>query len=347
MKRLLGTSLLTLILAASALAASEVWILLVAALLLTMLLGVLAWQLGNREGLGIVLVSLALVVFVLIAANIAQPRISTRSGQCRSDLHQIALALLAYEHANGAFPPAYVAGPDGKPWHSWRVLLLPFMDSQFLYKTYDLNEPWDSPKNCQLAAMMPPYWFRCPSAPYADDKPPRMTNLVAVTGPGTAWPGPKSTRLSDFGDDPGKTILLVEIADSDIPWMEPRDLSLEELLAQNTAGQPASKNRAADSHSLEEPPGARGAWVVMADAGVHFLPAGFSLDQFKALATINGGEDVSLPDPAPRNAWQRLSWVNRVGLAFFVVSLVALARQAFRRPRDPISSRRAVESELT
>ena len=38
----------------------------------------------------------------------------------------------------------------------------------------------------------------------------------------------------------------------------------------------------------------------MADASVHFLPAGFSKEQLKALTTINGGEDVGLPDPAPR-----------------------------------------------
>ena len=148
------------------------------------------------------------------------------------------------------------------------------------------------------------------------------TNYVALTGPGTAWPGANSTRLSDIRDDPGKTILLVEIANSDIPWMEPRDLSLEEVLAQAGNRLAGCQNRLADSHSLDEPPGVRGSWVAMADASVHFLPAGFSAEQLKALATINGGESVDLPDPAPRNAWQRLSWPNRVGLAPFVVSLV-------------------------
>ena len=139
---------------------------------------------------------------------------------CRSNLHQIALALLNYENANRSFPPAYVAGPDGKPWHSWRVLVLPFMELTSLYKSFDFNEPWDSPKNRQFADKMPSD-YRCPSAPYSDGKP-RTANYVALTGPGTAWPGAKPTRLSDITDDPSKTILLVEIADSDIPWMEPR-----------------------------------------------------------------------------------------------------------------------------
>jgi hypothetical protein len=273
------------------------------------------------------------ILIVLIWPNLVSgPRGDGHRGQCRSDLKQIALALLNYEHANGCFPPACIVGLDGKPWHSWRVLVLPFMDYPGLYKEYDFNEPWDGPKNRRLGDQMPHY-YRCPSAPYSDGKASRMTNYVAVTGPGTAWPGSKSTQIGDIRDGTDKTIRVVEIADSDIPWMEPRDLTLEEVVATSAPGEAAEKNRLADSHFLEEPPGVRGAWVVMADDSTHFLPAGFPKDQLKALATINGGEHVDLPDPAPRSAWQRLSWLNRVGLALFAVSFVALAWQTFRRPR--------------
>ena len=32
------------------------------------------------------------------------------------------------------FPPAVIYGPDGKPWHSWRVLILPFVGQLTLYR---------------------------------------------------------------------------------------------------------------------------------------------------------------------------------------------------------------------
>ena len=56
-------------------------------------------------------------------------------------------ALQAYHQANGCFPPAYIADKNGKPMHSWRVLILPYLDYDDLYKAYDFSEPWDGPKN--------------------------------------------------------------------------------------------------------------------------------------------------------------------------------------------------------
>ena len=48
--------------------------------------------------------------------------------QCTNNLKQIAAALQAYHQANGCFPPAYIADKSGKPMHSWRVLILPYLD---------------------------------------------------------------------------------------------------------------------------------------------------------------------------------------------------------------------------
>ena len=47
----------------------------------------------------------------------------------------------------GAFPAAYVADENGRPMHSWRVALLPFLEQSDLYSQYNFNEPWDSPEN--------------------------------------------------------------------------------------------------------------------------------------------------------------------------------------------------------
>ena len=59
-------------------------------------------------------------------------------------------------------PPAYFADESGKPLHSWRVLILPFLDEGALYKQYDFSEPWDGPNNSRLLARMPRVWPHCP-----------------------------------------------------------------------------------------------------------------------------------------------------------------------------------------
>jgi hypothetical protein len=37
------------------------------------------------------------------------------------------LAVLTYEAQYHCFPPAYIPDKDGKPMHSWRVLMLPYL----------------------------------------------------------------------------------------------------------------------------------------------------------------------------------------------------------------------------
>ncbi|MFN6053661.1 MAG: DUF1559 domain-containing protein, partial [Planctomycetia bacterium] len=56
---------------------------------------------------------------------------------------------------NGNFPPAYTKSPDGKPLLSWRVLLLPYMEQDNLYRMFNQNEPWDGPTNKPLLKNTP------------------------------------------------------------------------------------------------------------------------------------------------------------------------------------------------
>jgi hypothetical protein len=67
----------------------------------------------------------------------------------------VALALHNYHDKHGRLPPAVVYGEDGKPLHSWRVLLLPFIAQGELYREFKLDEPWDSPHNLALLPRMP------------------------------------------------------------------------------------------------------------------------------------------------------------------------------------------------
>src|SRR5262249_17806187 len=141
-------------------------------------------------------------------------------------LKQIGLALENYHAVYGSLPPAYIADAKGRPMHSWRVLILPYLDRSDIYSKYDFNEPWDGPNNSKLAALMPD----CCRSPSRSSKQPKTeTSYVAIVGSETMWPGGKSVSLSDIADGTSNTVAVVEIENSGIHWMEPRDLSIYQM----------------------------------------------------------------------------------------------------------------------
>ena len=133
------------------------------------------------------------------------------------NLKQIPLALHSYHEKYGSLPPAYVADASGRPMHSWRVLILPFLERESLYDQYDFREPWDGPNNIQLLGSMP-HVFACPSR---SPDPKGMTSYVAITGPGTMFPGATSVKFADVTDGLPDTLMVVETANVDIPWTAP------------------------------------------------------------------------------------------------------------------------------
>lgn len=117
-------------------------------------------------------------------------------------------------------------GSDGTPWHSWRVYILPELGEQKLYDEYRFEEPWNGPHNTQLGSRMPAA-FGFPGESHA--------KFLGVTGQYTAWPGTSSSRIREFQNGTSSTIMLVESADSDINWLEPRDIPLEQALKRREA----------------------------------------------------------------------------------------------------------------
>jgi hypothetical protein len=134
----------------------------------------------------------------------------------------MALAMQGYNDTHGRLPPAVVYSGDGKPLHSWRVLILPFLEQQSLYGQFKLDEPWDSSHNMPLLEQMPPIYQTPPST--ARRIPPHHTICHVFTGPGTAFEGPQGHKLSiDFPDGRSNTILIAE-AGKPVPWTKPENL---------------------------------------------------------------------------------------------------------------------------
>ena len=135
------------------------------------------------------------------------------------------MAVANYHDLYGSLPPAYVPGPDGTPWHSWRVLILPQLEQSAVYNAYRFDEPWNGPNNVKLADKVGSIYLRAG----LDPKTRRTTSFVAVVGAETAWPGAKPLKMSEIGDGTGETLLAVEVPDGDIPWMAPVDLLFDRM----------------------------------------------------------------------------------------------------------------------
>lgn len=164
-----------------------------------------------------------LIALLLPALQVA--RSAARKAQSTNNLKQIGLALHSYHQRYGAFPPAYIADENGRPMHSWRVLILPYMEQQALYDQYRFDEPWDGPNNSRLHEVMVPAFVD----PNSSDDSMGYTNYVVVNGPNTMFPGAESVALGDVPDGASNTILVTSLANSDILWCEPRDLNYDAM----------------------------------------------------------------------------------------------------------------------
>ncbi len=134
-----------------------------------------------------------------------------------NSLRQINWALHAYHDAYGSLPPAVVCGKDGRPLYSWRVVILPFLEEEFLFDALHLDEPWDSPHNKPLLEEGPKVY-----SAYIGSDPPGLTRYQVFVGPGTAFESPALT-LADLHPS---TLLAVESGEP-VPWAKPGDLTYD------------------------------------------------------------------------------------------------------------------------
>ena len=218
----------------------------------------------------------------LLVTAVNQAREAARESQCRGHFSQLMMAFHEYHETYHCLPPAFIADENGKPKHSWRVLVLPFLGEYEVYKQYDFSEPWDGSNNRRLADKINLDLFRCPSGPTTEKS--LMTEYVVIVGSKTAFPGSRSTTFDEMEDGRENSILVVEIMNSNIHWMEPRDLNFDEMsFLVNDSRKPSISS-----------PHPWGPGVSFAD-GISTYRLGESLrpGTLQAFATIAGREPVS------------------------------------------------------
>ena len=198
---------------------------------------------------------------------------------CVTKMKMLLLSFHNYADTMGnmQFPPPFTVDANGKPLHSWRVLVLPFLEQAALYKQIRLDEPWDSEHNKQFHDKMPAV-FRCPAG---TGNPNRDTVYCQVVGKETIGvPDGKGSTFRMITDGTSSTIALVE-RKTPVCWMEPVDVLQEHAYL----GVNKHEFGIGSEHS-------GGAVVAIADGSLRFMKEGISLDFLKALLTKAGGEVI-------------------------------------------------------
>ena len=96
--------------------------------------------------------ALLIVIGLLLPMRRTASEAARRTG-CGFNLRGIAQALQVYAKEHGSLPPAYTKDAQGRPLHSWRTLILPYMEEKQLFDTIDLTKPWDDPVEEEFIRM--------------------------------------------------------------------------------------------------------------------------------------------------------------------------------------------------
>ncbi len=227
----------------------------------------------KRSGLilGMATASVVSVAAAVLLSQAEKASDAAQASKCHGNFTAISTALRNYHERHGHFPPAYITGKDGKPAHSWRILLLETLDAQ-TFEAYRFDEPWDGPNNQKHEGKMPTC-YACPADPEEGGR--WRTNYFVVVGSDTAFPGSKTVKLDDIKLPHSEAILVVEAVGQGVHWMEPRDLAVEAMsFEQNDPKKPSVSS----NHK-------RGPGAYTVDGSMLWL-AGFSPDRLRAQLLI-------------------------------------------------------------
>ena len=169
----------------------------------------------------LVVIAIIGILIALLLPAVQSAREAARRSSCQNKLHQIGIGMHNYHAALGVFP--YGSDDDdcetGKPrgWHTWRTLILPYMEYQPLYDELDqLAE--DFPRGGCFGGDTSSAWFNSPlqQQPVEDYVCPSEDQVQIEISPYNAtWAappiaarasyqgnaGPVSSGPSDWGDE--------------------------------------------------------------------------------------------------------------------------------------------------
>jgi hypothetical protein len=208
---------------------------------------------------------------VVFAEAVQKIRAAAARTQSSNNLKQIALAMHNFHDANGKLPARATFDKNGKPMLSWRVMILPYIEQDALYKEFKLDEPWDSKHNIKLLDKMPKI-YASPQDEECLKK--HVTHYQGFVGKGVFFEGKMGLNFpADFPDGTSNTLMIVE-ARKAVPWTKPEDL-------------PYDANKPLPKLGL---PGAKGFLASLCDGSVRFMSDKVTEKTLRYAITRNDGE---------------------------------------------------------
>ncbi len=197
-----------------------------------------------------------------------------------SNLRQLMIAMHNYHQDHNELPPVFTVNASQKPLHSWRVLILPYIEEGELYQKFKLNEPWDSPHNMAVLQNNPiPKLYKHPNKRDDDDKKTYYRAFYSKPG-ATLFAGltsGKSITLKTIAEEDGTANTAALFEGEPVVWTKPEDVEFDEQL-------PLPKFNRHWPPSVFQ--------VVMFDFSTHSIRVNAPESAIKALITRNGKEKV-------------------------------------------------------
>lgn len=181
---------------------------------------------GNNSTLIIILVVVGVVVIgggLVLFFAVQKVRETASRAKSQMNLKQIGMAMHNHNSASLRLPPAAICDKQGKPLLSWRVAILPYIEQAHLYNQFRLDEPWDSPNNKKLIAMMPKIYAPLDNPDVANE---HKTYYRVFHGKGAGFEGSDGIALDSLRNT-SETIMVVE-AGEPVIWTKPEELDYDD-----------------------------------------------------------------------------------------------------------------------
>jgi hypothetical protein len=164
---------------------------------------------------------------LLLIPAVGKVRDAADRMQSMNNMRMMGLGFDNQMSQQGYIEPA-IMSKDGKPLLSWRVAILPYVESNNLYSQFKLDEPWDSANNLRLLNQMPRIYAHKGSTEGTSN-----THYRVFVGGGAMFEYGKKTRFASnkpdeigISDGTSNTIEIVEAAQA-VPWTKPDELAFD------------------------------------------------------------------------------------------------------------------------
>lgn len=149
----------------------------------------------------------------LIASSLFSARREARDITKLNRIRQVLLSMHNFHDARKRLPFSIKENDFAHESLSWRLLVLPYLEANYLYDELELSEPWDSDANILLATQMPEMFGTGQE----------NTDIAFIR------PDDCPSSFADIRDGLSNTVALIEYP-AGLPWTQNNDLSIDDAV---------------------------------------------------------------------------------------------------------------------